>query len=135
MTRIELIRIARTWLGVPFAHQGRNRAGVDCGGLLVAVADEAGLNITPPAVYSQSPDPSVIDTTLMINATRIPLDQIQPGDILRFSFAGEPRHVGLATDIGVIHAWQKPGKVVEHRLDAVWRNRLREAWTPNGVEA
>lgn len=134
-TRADIVRNARTWLGVPFAHQGRSRAGVDCGGLLIVVADEAGLCITPPAVYSQSPDPAVINTTLLANATRIPLDQIQPGDILRFSFAGDPRHVGIASDIGVIHAWAKPGKVVEHRLDAVWRSRLREAWTPNGVTA
>ena len=58
------------------------------------------------------------------------LDAVQPGDVLWLSFAGEPRHVGFATDIGLLHAWAKPGRVVEHRLDAAWRRRIRSAWRP-----
>lgn len=134
-TRADIVAIARDWLGVPFAHQGRTRAGVDCGGLLIVVGEAAGLRITPPAVYSQSPDPSLIHDTLLAHCERIDLSQRQPGDVLLFSFAGEPRHVGIASDIGVIHAWAKPGRVVEHRLDSVWLGRLRACWRPFGVAA
>lgn len=131
-TNPDLVTLARTWIGVPFRHQGRNRAGVDCGGLLLAVAADAALDVIAPATYSLSPDPQMIADTLQTNCQSVPLDAVQPGDVLLFSFAGEPRHVGIASELAgqpaVIHAWQKPGKVVEHRLDATWRQRLRAAY-------
>lgn len=119
---------ARKWLGVPFRHQGRSRNGVDCGGLLVCVAEALGKEIIHPATYSMSPDPKLIEEALLANCTKV--SERQPGDVLWFSFAGEPRHVGLASDIGVIHAWAKPNKVVEHRLDDVWLKRLRGIYRP-----
>lgn len=129
---IDIVTIARTWIGVPFRHQGRNRAGVDCGGLLMAVAADAGLDVIAPATYSMSPDPQVVIDTLQTNCEHVPLNAVQPGDVLLFSFAGEPRHVGIASELdgqpAVIHAWQKPGKVVEHRIDSTWRARLRTAY-------
>ncbi len=123
-----LIDIGRTWLGVPFRHQGRSRLGVDCGGYLECIAIDAGLNITRSKTYSRSPDPQLIEEALLANCIKVPISDMQPGDILWFSFAGEPRHVGLATDIGVLHAWAKPGKVVEHRLDEVWLKRLKAVY-------
>lgn len=127
--RAELICIARTWLGVPFAHQGRTRAGVDCGGLLLAIGAEAGLDLVPSQTYSMSPDPDLIRDTLAVNCRQIAATAAQPGDVLWLAFAGEPRHVGLLTDIGLLHAWKKPGRVVEHAIDATWQRRIRSAWT------
>lgn len=137
MTPQDIIATARTWLGVPFLHQGRTRQGVDCGGLLVAIGEEAGAAIVHPAVYSQSPDPAILLEALAANCHKVPVSQYAPGDVLLMSFAGEPRHVGLATDAGLLHAWAKPGKVVEHRMDSVWERRIRSAWRPNlyGVAA
>ncbi len=42
-TRGEVQTLARTWIGVPWRHQGRNRSGIDCGGLVVKVGQELGL--------------------------------------------------------------------------------------------
>lgn len=134
MTRADLIALSRTWLGVPFRHQGRHRAGVDCGGLLLAVGEEAGLTLVPPEVYSQSPDPDVIRAALAANCHPIALADARPGDVLLLAFAGEPRHVGLMTDLGILHAWRKPGRVVEHRIDDVWARRIKGAWTPKGLD-
>ena len=131
--RNELVRIARTWLGVPFAHQGRNRAGVDCGGLLIVVGREAGLEIIEPDAYSMSPDPAVIRTSLLAHCDPIQISDAQPGDVYWISFAGEPRHVALASDIGIIHAWASPKKVVEHRVDEQWRRRIQAAYRPRGL--
>lgn len=121
-----IVAAARAYLGVPFLHQGRSRLGLDCGGLLIAVARDLDIDIVEPGVYSMSPDPALVAQALARNCIRVA--DVQPGDALLFSFAGEPRHVGLATDIGVIHAWAGPGKVVEHRLDAAWRRRLKSTW-------
>lgn len=121
-----IVASARGWLGTPFAHQGRQRGvGADCGGLLIGVARECGLTVPEPPAYSMSPDPGVIGYLLASYCVPVRRTELQPADVLWFAFAGEPRHVGLATDIGVIHAWAKPGKVVEHRLDTCWLNRLR----------
>jgi cell wall-associated NlpC family hydrolase len=134
-TRTDLIIIARTWLGVPFRHQGRNKLGVDCGGLLICIGQQAGLTIIPPETYSMSPEVSVVDHALQANCTEIPLDAAQPGDVLRLAFAGAPVHVGLMTDIGILHAWAKPAKVVEHRIDEQWQRRIVAAYTHNEVTA
>lgn len=129
-TRHELIAIARTWLDVPFRHQGRSRRGVDCGGLLIGIGLEAGLDIIPPDTYSRSPDTALIRSALLANCRAVPLAAAQPGDVLLLAFAGEPQHVALLTDIGLLHAWAKPGKVVEHRIDPTWQRRLVAAYTP-----
>jgi len=128
MLSSKIVEVARTWLGVPFRHQGRNRLGVDCGGLLICVGEEAGINVIHPDVYSMSPDPKLIEVALLSNCDKV--SDMLPGDVLWFSFAGEPRHVGLATDIGVIHSWAKSGKVVEHRLDSQWLSRLKGVYRP-----
>jgi cell wall-associated NlpC family hydrolase len=134
-TRTDLIIIARTWLGVPFRHQGRNKLGVDCGGLLICIGQQAGLTIIPPATYSMSPDINLVRRALDANCTVIPLAAAQPGDVLLLAFAGAPQHVGLMTDIGLLHAWAKPGKVVEHRIDEQWQRRMVAAYTHNEVTA
>jgi hypothetical protein len=38
-----IIAAARSWLGVPWGHQGRTRQGVDCAGLVVLVGRGLGL--------------------------------------------------------------------------------------------
>jgi cell wall-associated NlpC family hydrolase len=135
ISRQTLILHARTWLGVPFRHQGRNRMGVDCGGLLMAIGQQAGLEIIPPETYSLSPDVELVRKALQANCVEIPLADAQPGDVLLLAFAGAPQHVGLLTDIGLLHAWAKPGKVVEHLIDAQWERRIVAAYAHNEVSA
>ena len=131
--RNHLIAIARQWLGVPFRHQGRNRLGVDCGGLLLCIGEDAGLDLIPPEVYSMSPSPDVIRAALTANCEPIAVHQAKPGDVLWLRFGDDPTHVALRTDIGLLHAWAKPGKVVEHRIDGAWHRRIVSAWAPRGL--
>jgi cell wall-associated NlpC family hydrolase len=131
--RAQLIATARRWIGVPFRHQGRNRAGVDCGGLLIAIGQEAGLQIIEPDVYSLSPNPRIIRTALEANCNAIQLHAAQPGDVLWLRFGADPTHVAMRTDLGILHAWSKPGMVVEHRIDGAWHRRIVSAWAPRGL--
>jgi hypothetical protein len=41
-----------------------------------------------------------------------------------FRINKEPQHVGIITDIGIIHAYAQARKVVEHNLDDWWKARL-----------
>ena len=131
----EVMATARSWVGVPYKHQGRSRRGVDCGGLLLCIGRDLGVRLLEPSVeYSMSPDPEIIEKGITDNCTLVSnIDDIRPGDIIHFSFAGEPRHVGMATDIGVIHSWAKPKKVVEHRIDTVWKNRIINIYRPKAI--
>ncbi len=137
-TRETVVAEARALLGVRFAHQGRHAAhGLDCLGLLMVVAERAGLRfgaVLPGALdqrdYGSRPD------AVMLKAR---LDQwlmprkgtAQPGDVLLLDIQGEPQHLALVSDyplageVGMIHAYAPARKVVEHRYDAHWRQVTR----------
>ena len=56
VTRQEVVREAREWLGTPFHHQAREKGvGTDCGGLVGGVA--VALGIVPPDWWRDTFDP------------------------------------------------------------------------------
>lgn len=130
MTRDDIVTAARGWRGIPFVHQGRTRAGVDCIGLVLNVAWELGAvprtyDITG---YSRMPDGSLFSECDRL-LTRISKPQI--GSILVMRFDEEPQHIGFFAQYNghpsVIHALaERPrgGKVVEHRLTADWPSKV-----------
>ncbi len=147
-TRAEIVAEARTWLGVPFAHQGRTRAGTDCGGLVGAVAVGAG--IIPPSWWADEFDPlhgGYARTPSHGTLQRIcdsfmrPIDPeaIQPGDVVLMRFRTEPQHMGILGDylhgggLSLIHALSSCGRVAEHRLALEWRRRIVGAYSMPGV--
>jgi cell wall-associated NlpC family hydrolase len=134
MTVGALIEQARTWVGVPFLHQGRTREGVDCVGLLVAVLREVGYQPIDSLNYTFRAKSDVLMQHLATECDQQPVGAQQPGDVLVFSMRGEaPYHVGLLTERGtIIHALGIAGKVVEHQYDASWQQRTRRVyrWRP-----
>ncbi len=43
INRVEIVAVARSWLGTPWIHQGRLKdIGVDCGGLIISLGKELG---------------------------------------------------------------------------------------------
>lgn len=127
--REHIVTVARSWVGVPFAHQGRSRSGVDCGGLLLCVAHECGIDIEAPPAYSMSPDPELFTLWLNRYCERFGKYDAAPGMVAHMSFSGQPRHLAIISNIGLIHAWAKPGRVVEHSIDAAWSNRIISVWS------
>ena len=51
-----IVAAARSWLGVPWRHQGRTRQGVDCAGLVVLVGRELGLADYDTTAYGRRPE-------------------------------------------------------------------------------
>lgn len=134
MKRDEIIAAARRYLGVRYHHQGRNRAGLDCAGLVVAVARDLGVSTAGDMIgYSRTPDGASLKAALDSSAAR-PVSDFQPGDILLMRFQAQPQHIAIATDIGIIHSYLMARRVVEHRLDAEWRARIVAAYAFPGVE-
>jgi cell wall-associated NlpC family hydrolase len=133
----ELITQARTWLGVPFRHQGRGRAGVDCAGFLVALMEAAGelpRDYHEPANYGRMPARELIDVVrrYCVPAARAPTF---PGALvlMRWPRDRQPSHVGLCTGATLIHCYQREGGVVEHGYRGPWPRVTHSLWRMPGV--
>lgn len=131
-TRNEIVAIARGFLGVRFAHQGRRReAGLDCLGFLLAVAEEARLElrgVSPCAYdrrdYGARPDTAWLQQQLATLLVPVSPAHSMPADILLLRIDGRPQHLALVSDHGIIHAYAPARKVVEHRLDERWKRAI-----------
>lgn len=126
MNGTDFVTAARSYLGVPFFHAGRSRQGLDCGGLLICAARDAGFTVANHANYPATyVDPDILTGYLSEYCDQIEWGPLADGDIGVFSIAGNPQHVAILTaEETMIHAYQSAGKVVEHPLDHHWRRRL-----------
>ena len=143
---------ARTWLGTKFHHQGRikktstHKGGVDCLGLLMGVAKELALKsrdeITPLHTldninYRAFPDSKFLRHQLKTHLYEIPKDKIKAGDIVLMNFDNSPQHLGIISnypsdkskEVGLIHSYAPAKKVIEHRLDKNWLEKIETAFS------
>jgi cell wall-associated NlpC family hydrolase len=133
-TGAEVVREARSWVGVPFRHQGRDRNGVDCWGLPVVVLRElgalpAGFDTTH---YPRSPSPGDLEARLVYCT---PLAEPMPGCLIGIRWQRTGAHVAIYTDTDtLIHALERHQKVIEHGFRGMWRTRFYiGAWALPGV--
>lgn len=133
-TRQAIIDHARKFIGVPWRHQGRSERGLDCIGLVVRVAHDLGLSDYDNFGYRRIAEARRLEEELDSQMLRVPEHLAKPGDVLLMQYAGNPQHVGIKTDYGVIHAMITAKKVVEHRLDHVWASRVIRAYQFKGIE-
>jgi cell wall-associated NlpC family hydrolase len=133
-TQSKIVETARSMVGVPYYHAGRNRNGLDCVGLLLAVAEEVGaLTYTPPGYSAGWVDPDLLLSEIERFADSVEFGPVQDGDLAIFSIAGNPQHAAILTAAGtMIHAYQTVGKVVEHALAGAWERRLVGVWRLRG---
>lgn len=118
---------------------GRSESGVDCGGLIDLATRNCGLDLASylggvrrPG-YSRRLSPELIELTQRYaSRTSNPV----PGCVVVFRFPGEgyPRHYGICTEYGVVHADAKRGCVVHHGLRAHWLKWVHSYWLVPGVD-
>lgn len=135
----EVVQEARSWLGTPYVHQGRQKgAGVDCVGLMIGIARE--LRLYPsealdalPTDYAKRPDGKMMRALLARYMTRV--WPPEPGDWLHLAQIGQlPTHVGLvATERSMIHAFSEAGEVVEDPLRPAHVRVSKGAYRYRGV--
>lgn len=125
----QIVALARSQLGVPFVHQGRQPGvGLDCVGLIRYPFVELGLlpETADHDGYGREPVPSKMREQLLRWFDLVePMTAAQPGDVLWLRMA-EPQHLAVLTDTGsIIHAVSSgPKRVVEHRLSLAWLGRV-----------
>lgn len=130
MTGHDVVLAARSQLDTPFMHQGRLPGqALDCAGLIVVVAKLLNIPIDDQGGYSRTPAHGLLEAAVheqpAIQFVR--LSEIAAGDILLMRFSGEPQHLAIFSGETIIHAYERVGKVAEHRLDTSWRRRIVSA--------
>ena len=126
--RSEFIAEARRWIGRPVAPVGAQAQGVNCLGLFVAIArDVGGLErlvavAEPWCGHAKPPSAGALLRGMKAHLWLLDRKAARPGDILIFRVGGEPQHLALITEPGIVlHADAGKGRVVEHRIKPGWR--------------
>jgi cell wall-associated NlpC family hydrolase len=136
--RREAVRAARRLVGSPFVHQGRSADGIDCVGLIIAVARALGLGLNWPEMpYREFPPEDYVRGVLdsYLNTRLFPPEA---GDVALIRWRRTANHLAIIGDgdepYTLIHAYYVMGRVVEHRADPDWQNRIVALYTFRGIE-
>jgi cell wall-associated NlpC family hydrolase len=130
-----LIAEARTWVGVPFLHQGRSRSGVDCAGFIVALMRGAGelpLDFCDVRNYSRRPNRELL-TLVSRHCARTHKETRGLLVLVRWPKDSEPSHVAFLTGPTLIHCYQRQRAVVEHSYRGPWKRDTHSLWKLPGV--
>lgn len=132
-----LVEQARSWRGVPYLHQGRNRFGADCVGFPLGVYAELGVALPDWRAYGQEADPDELLRRLRaalgpeVAAAPVRFADLQPGDVIVFRFpkTRAPRHLAFVADrptggLNFIESNGNHGCVIERRLDERYLSRV-----------
>lgn len=140
---IDFVAEARTWLGVPFLHQGRSRQGVDCIGLLICVGEITG---RVPENFERNNYGRETDTVELIRKIKSycePLEAPELGCLMTMSWGQFPRHSALFCGYNrhgqprMLHSFGKIGihKVIEHGWTGPWPRVTNGFWRiPERIE-
>jgi len=124
----DIVTIARSYIGVRFRHQGRNRAGIDCVGLLVCVAKELNVKYYDQTAYKRRTNGSEFIAKFRAAGFKEKhiLDR-QVGDILVIEEDKSPCHVAILANKShgetIIHAFASRRQVVEEPYSCHWKLR------------
>jgi cell wall-associated NlpC family hydrolase len=143
MRREDIVRVARSWVGVPYQTRGRNRVGVDCAGLPIVVAWELGLKPASFDVngYSLHPDGTLLRQCLA-HLDPVARADMGPGHVVVVSWGkGQAQHFGIVAEhqkytghLSIIHAEAYTHKrVIETRLVFTAHTRFVAAFAFPGV--
>lgn len=135
MTPEQVYLAAREWVGVPYHHQGRVPAGLDCVGLLIVVARE--LSIIPAHFdYTRYGRRPVGQLDEALDRHLLPLSGPEPGAIVAIAWHRRLHHVGIVGQteqyLTLIHSLDPHG-VIEHRLDEKYLRRVVRCYGYTGV--
>ena len=114
---IRFVAEVRSWLGVRFRYQGRDRKGTDCVGVVVLSLAALGVSLQV-APYGKKVTSDAVLYQLKANGHRVKFSEAKPGDIALLNYRGESNHIGVLTGEGtMIHSLAHAKRVVEQSLE------------------
>jgi hypothetical protein len=120
ITRVQVLASARSYLGVRWQHKGRDRNGLDCVGLLVAVSGDIGYPITDYLDYRKAPEKKPFLDAIMGQTDPGSKNLLLTGSILLLNQVLFPCHCGIVVNEPpgptIIHASLKERKITEEPL-------------------
>ena len=128
-TRNKIIEIARSWLGVPWRHQGRGKTGIDCAGLIIVVGKEIGylsegFDKTNYSRRSHGPQFLNVFRESLIEKNN---NLLLPGDVVVLREDIYPCHSGIIgykyDRLTLIHSIAEHRKVIEEDLEQNGRHK------------
>lgn len=133
MIPARVIEEARSWVGVPFRHQGRDYGGIDCVGLPIVVGQSLGLfdQRLDVANYGRLPTGELVER---LREHCRPIPRAVPGALVVIAWTKIAAHVAVFTGETLIHAYEAVGRVVEHGYRGRWIRMTHSAWALPGVE-
>lgn len=128
-----LIVAARRYVGVPFRHHGRTVKSLDCVGYVRLSYADCGHASRDVRFYGREPYKGqlmeVIKAELGEPVGLGPDVELRIGDVVVLHYGNQPHHVAMVGwlpygGLSLMHADGNVGRVVENRLDEVWRQRI-----------
>lgn len=133
MQQDKFVNAARSMIGTPWKHQGRTPGlALDCIGILVCAAKEAGMTMRDQNGYSRRPDGSSLRAAMVEHFEEVEAPEdgfkqsdLELGNILLFKLGPHPRHVGIYEGNGrFIHSWATGRRVCSVQLSADWLKNI-----------
>lgn len=129
--RQQVVDAAKGYVGTRYAHYGRDRRGLDCVGLLIAVGRDLGVEIKDRTDYNRTPDladAEILRQMLRSQSVLGSVNRIQRGSIAMFKQAQYPCHLGIVFpengQLMMIHAHIMKRRVVEEPLGEWYRDLI-----------
>lgn len=128
---MRLHEAARTFIDVPFKHQGRNpEFGIDCIGLVKLSLALLGVVTPDRRNYPRDPDGTLNDAMRSVFGPEA--FGLRADDAVSIRYKGQARHVAIVGEnrngLTLIHTDARIGRVVEQPLDDRWRKRIVASW-------
>ena len=130
----QIVDIARGYIGTAFHHQGRRPGvGLDCAGIVICAAWQAGIGIDDIEGYGERPEPQVLLRHLADQLVRVEVGSIaeaEPGTVDAFWIGSRSRvqHLQIITGEGTMIGVEQDGEVEERAIPQGWADRLHSVW-------
>lgn len=125
------------YLGLPYRDRGRDRAGLDCYGLVMLVNREQFGRIVPDYVYRSATDGDAVAATVAANleCDWAPTHHPAAGDLVMLRIAGRPWHCGVVAAPGLmLHVIDHSRSGIERLNGLRWSRRIIGYYRPRVIE-
>ena len=137
LTRNNVLAQVRTYMNVPWRHQGRSMLGIDCAGLVIAVARDLGISQYDIRNYRREPRPHDFIAAFRANMDEKLIGNRMPGDVILMHDRNFTCHAGFFDIVNgvemVVHAYALRRKVVEEPLHLFGQN-INYCFSYKGLE-